>query len=142
MLLMILSYIVIVTLGLLTCKASAKVLNIKKETVWVSVSMLCVVGSYALNNSFFDVGIMFAAGILGFLFKRGQFAPGPFILGLLLGGMLESNLRRALVMSKGNLDIFYTRPVTLVFLSFIVLSLLYPVLKSYWRKTHGKKMTE
>ena len=136
MLLMILSYVVIMVLGLVTCKASAKVLNIRKETVWVSVTMLCVVGSYALNNSFFDVSIMLIAGLVGFLFKRCNYAPGPFILGLLLGSMLESNFRRAMVMSKGSLDIFYTRPVTVVFLGFIFLSLLFPLIKSYWRKKH------
>lgn len=131
MCLMIVAYLIIIVLGLLTAKASAKVLNVKKETVWVAVCILCVVGSYALNNSFFDVLIMFAAGLLGFVFKRGDYAPGPFILGLLLGSMLESNLRRALVMSQGSYSIFVTRPVTLVLLIFIVISLLWPVLKKY-----------
>ncbi len=127
--LMILSNIAIVVFGLLSAKMSAKILNARPQTVWVGVTALCVVGSYALNNSFSDVLLMAAAGVVGFIFKRGGFAPGPFILGLLLGGMLESNLRRALVMSQGSLDIFFERPVTLVLMILIALTLCFPLIK-------------
>ena len=97
---------------------------------------LCVVGSYALNNSFTDVLIMAFFGIAGFFFKRGKYPAGPFILGLLLGGMLESNLRRALVMSQGSLMIFLERPVTLVLCVMILLTLFYPLIK---KKLKGKR---
>lgn len=127
--LMLLSNVAILIFGLITAKASAKILNARPETVWVAVCVLCAVGSYALNNSFSDVIIMGLAGIAGFFFKRGGYAPGPFILGLLLGGMLESNLRRALVLSQGSLMIFVERPVTLVLLILIVLTLFYPLIK-------------
>lgn len=130
MLLMIFANLLMLVFGLLTAKASAKVLNVKPQTVWVAVCVLCIVGSFALNNSFFDVIVMFLAGLLGFVFKRGGYPVGPFILGLLLGGMLESNLRRALVMSKGSYLIFVTRPVTLVLLLLIATVFLYPVIKS------------
>ena len=129
MLLMILANIAIVIVGLLTARASSKVLNISKQTVWVSVTLLCIVGAYALNNSYFDIVIMAAAGILGFFFRKGGFAPGPFILGLLLGNMLESNFRRTLVISQGSMSIFFTRPITLVLILLIVFSFLYPLVK-------------
>lgn len=132
--LMLLSYVFIVIMGLLSAKLSAKILNAKPQTVWTAVTILCVVGSYALNNSFSDVIIMSVAGIVGFIFKRGSFAPGPFILGLLLGGMLESNLRRALVMSQGSLSIFFERPVTLVLFILIVLTLFFPLIKKQFKK--------
>ena len=86
-------------------------------------------GSYALNNSFNDVLIMFAAAILGFFFKRADFPSGPFILGLLLGNMLESNFRRALILSGGNLNIFFKRPVTCILLVVIVFTLMFPSIK-------------
>ena len=129
MLLMIFANLFILILGLLTAKASAKVLNVKPQSVWVAVSVLCVVGSYALNNSFNDVLIMFAAAILGFFFKRADFPSGPFILGLLLGNMLESNFRRALILSGGNLNIFFKRPVTCILLVVIVFTLMFPSIK-------------
>ena len=133
-LLMLLANLVILVLGLATAKASAKVLNVKKETVWVAVTLFCIVGSFSLNNNVFDVFIMFFAGILGFLFKRGGFVPGPFILGLLLGNLLESNLRRALVMSQGSYSIFFTRPITLVIFALIFASLIFPIVKNRFKK--------
>ncbi len=133
-LLMILANITLVVIGLLTAKVSAKALNISKQTVWVAVSLLCVVGAFALNNSYFDVIIMFAAGLLGFLFRKGDYAPGPFILGLLLGGLLESNLRRALVMSQGSMSIFITRPITLALIILIGMTFVLPFIKKYKKK--------
>ena len=133
--LMLLSNLVIIVLGLLSAKASARILNARPQTVWTAVAVLCIVGSYALNNTFTDVIIMALAGIAGFFFKRGGYPPGPFILGLLLGGMLESNLRRALVMSQGSLMIFLERPVTLFLLIFIVITLFFPLFKSKFRKS-------
>ena len=132
MLLMLLANLVFLVLGLLTAKASAKVLNVNKRTVWVSVCLLCVVGSFALNTSFYDVLIMAGAGVLGFLFKRCGFAPGPFILGLLLGGMLEANLRRALVMSRGSYAIFLTRPISCVLIVLTIITLIMPIAKKVW----------
>ena len=112
-------------------KMSARILNARPQTVWTAVTVLCIVGSYALNNSFSDVIIMAISGLAGFFFKRGGYAPGPFILGLLLGGMLESNLRRALVMSQGSLSIFVERPVTFILLFLIIITLFYPLIKKH-----------
>ncbi len=137
MLLMILANIVFMVLGLLTAKASAKVLNVNQRTVWVSVCVLCVVGSFALNSSFHDVMLMTGAGFLGFLFKRCGFAPGPFILGLLLGRMFESNFSRALVMSQGSYAIFFERPVSCVLLVATFLTLSWPLFKRIFLK--GRK---
>jgi putative tricarboxylic transport membrane protein len=134
MLLMIFANILMLVFGLFTAKVSAKVLNVKQQTVWVSVCMLCIVGSYALNTSFFDVIVMSIAGLLGFVFKRGGYPVGPFILGLLLGNMLESNLRRALVISGGSYAVFITRPITLVLLLLILTVFLYPVIKKMFVK--------
>lgn len=129
MLLMLFANLVFLIFGLLTVKASAKVLDVSQPTVWVAILILCVIGSYALNNTFFDVIVMLVAAILGFLFKIYKFPTGPFILGLLLGGMLESNLRRSLVMSHGDYSIFVTRPVSGILFIFIILTFLWPVVK-------------
>lgn len=130
MVLMLLSNIAFLIFGLLTAKASAKVLNVSQPTVWSAVCLLCVVGSYALNNSFFDVAVMFVAAILGFVFKVCDFPTGPFVLGLLLGSMLESNFRRALVMSGGSAWTFIERPVSCVLLIFIILTFCFPAIKA------------
>ena len=134
MLMMLLANVVFLIFGLATAKISAKVLNVSQPTVWTAVCILCVVGSFALNNTFFDVAIMFAAAVLGFFLKVFKFPNGPFVLGLLLGSMLESNMRRALVMSHGSWATFVTRPVSCVLFIAIILTLCWPVLKAVLRK--------
>lgn len=129
MLLMLLANVIFLIFGLATAKVSAKVLNVSQPTVWTAVSILCVVGSFALNNRFFDVGVMFVAALLGFFFKVCDFPTGPFVLGLLLGSMLESNMRRALVMSHGSWMTFVTRPVSCVLFIAIVLTFCWPLFK-------------
>lgn len=140
MLLMVLANLTFLILGLLTAKLSARVLNVNQRTVWVSVCVLCVVGSFALNSSYFDVLVMTAAGFIGFAFKRCGFAPGPFILGLLLGDMLEANFRRSLALSQGDISIFFTREVSCLLLITTVLTLFWPLLKKIFMKR--KERTE
>ena len=134
MILMLLANVVFLIFGLATAKVSASVLNVSQPTVWTAVSLLCVVGSFALNNRFFDVGIMFAAAVLGFFLKVADFPTGPFVLGLLLGSMLESNMRRALVMSHGSWMTFVTRPVSCVLFVAIILTFCWPIVKSFMAK--------
>lgn len=139
MLLMLAANVVFLVLGLATAKLSARVLNVTQQTVWTAVSILCVVGSFALNNNFFDVLIMFIGGVLGYLFKIYGFPNGPFVLGLLLGGMVESNTRRALVMSHGSWTTFVTRPISLVLFILIVLTFCWPIVKGRIDARRAKK---
>lgn len=139
MLLMLAANIVFLVFGLITAKASAKILNVSQPTVWAAVSVLCIVGSFALNNNFFDVIIMFIAAIVGFLCKVYDFPTGPFILGLLLGGMLESNLRRALIMSRGSFTALLSRPVSAILMVFIVITFLTPVVKAIIKSHKARK---
>lgn len=138
MTLMVLANVAFLILGLATAKVSAKVLNVAQPTVWAAVTILCVVGSYALNNNFFDVLIMFAAALLGFFFKVLNFPTGPLVLGLLLGSMLEANMRRALVMSNGSYATFVTRPVSCVLLVFVILTFAWPIVKAILEKKKAK----
>lgn len=139
MLLMLLANVIFLIFGLATAKVSAKVLNVSQPTVWTAVSILCVVGSFALNNRFFDVGVMFCAALLGFFFKVCDFPTGPFVLGLLLGSMLESNMRRALVMSHGSWMTFVTRPVSCVLFIAIVLTFCWPLFKKLLTSRKAQK---
>ena len=142
MLLMLFANIIFLIFGLATAKLSAKVLNVAQPTVWTAVSILCVVGAFALNNRFFDVVIMFIAGLLGFFFRVGDFPTGPFVLGLLLGNMLESNMRRALVMGRGSWSVFFTRPISLILFILIIVTVAWPVIKSFINKKKKAKTSE
>jgi putative tricarboxylic transport membrane protein len=90
---------------------------------------LCVVGSFAIQSRVFDVRVMVFFGILGFLMKEMEYPVAPMILGLILGTMLDTNFRRALVIAEGEILPFISRPICLVLIFFIVITL---VSKTKW----------
>ena len=137
MILMVMANLAFLVIGLLTSKFTAKVLNIAQPTVWTAVSVLCVVGSYCINNRFSDVILMLLMGVLGFFFKVYKFPTGPLVLGLLLGGTMEKNMRRALVISRGNWGYFITQPISCVILALVVLTFCAPFVMKLVKR--GKK---
>lgn len=122
--LMILANFVILVYGLLMTKVMSKLLSLKKEFIWASVIILSVIGSYALQYSLFDVAIMLLFSFIGFIAKTYGYSLGPFILGVLLEPIIESNFNRSLVLSYGSLDFLWTRPMTIVLLTFSVMSVI------------------
>src|SRR5699024_535247 len=73
----------VLLIGLFGANLFSKILLIRQEIIWVAVIIFCIVGSYALNNSLFDVWVMFIFGILGFVFRKLEFPLGPLILALI-----------------------------------------------------------
>ncbi len=134
MMLMLIANILILVVGLLTAKVSIKILNVRKEAIWMTVLLLCCIGSYALNKNFFDVVVMFIAGILGFVFRKMDFPLGPFILGLLLGDICETNMRRALAISQGSYSVFASSGICIVLILLIIISLCFPVIMKKIKK--------
>ena len=125
--------------GLLTAKLTARVLKIKSEIVWVLVCVFCVVGSFAIKNSYMDVLTMFAAAVIGFFCKKYSFPLAPFILGMILSSMAESNFRRALILSHGSFSIFFTRPVTVVLMALVVFIFVRPMAVKFLKKSRAEK---
>lgn len=134
MVLMIIANLLILVIGLATAKASVKILSIRKEIIWIAVLLLCVIGAYSLNKNYFDVLIMFGAGCLGFFFRRMDFPLGPLILGLLLGNICESNMRRAMALSMGDYSIFVGSPVCIILLVAMVAVLFGPYIMAIFKK--------
>jgi len=126
--------VVTLLIGLAGAKPLARVLRVKDEVLWGVVLIVCVLGSYALNQSTTDVWVMFAAGAAGFVLRKAEFPMGPLVLAMILGPMAESNLRRTLVLSRGDLSIFLTKPIALAFLAATILSLALPLMRSKGRR--------
>ena len=74
------------------------------------IFVLCVIGSYSLSSRLFDVYTMLGFGTLVFIMRRNGYPAAPFVLGLVLGDILDKNLRRGLVLSDGDLLPFFSRP--------------------------------
>ncbi|MDD3428419.1 MAG: tripartite tricarboxylate transporter permease [Oscillospiraceae bacterium] len=107
-------------LALLISKFTVRVLGVKREILMPIILALCVVGSFVVRNYMFDVQCMFIFGIVGYFMSKLEFPAAPFMLGIILGNMADSNLRRALGLSKGSLMPFVTRPICLVFFIAVV----------------------
>ena len=105
------------------------------------VFVFCVVGTYAINNNIYDVFLMIGAGIVGYFLIKLDFCMPPIILGLILGGTVEENLRRTLVLSDGSFSIFLSHPIALVLLAIAAISLLPPIFLNLWKKRSTNKQS-
>jgi len=131
---LVIANILILVLGLTTSRIYPKILRLKKQTLWVVVIMCCILGSYAINNSYVDLIAMGLAGILGFILRKMNYPQGPLVLGLLLGRLLEANLRRTLAITLGDYSIFARSPICVILLLVSIFSLFLPELIMRIRK--------
>jgi TctA family transporter len=86
-----------------------------------AVVIFSMIGSYAIRNSFFDIYVMLAFGLIGYLLEKVDVPLAPMILGIILGPMIEDNLRVGLTKTGGDMTLFFTRPISLVFIILIAL---------------------
>ncbi len=100
--------------GLALTHLLIKVLLVPRELIMPIVFVLCLVGSFAIASRVFDVGVMVAFGLIGFAMRVLDFPVAPMILGVVLGDLLDKNLRRGLVLSEGDVGAFFTRPISIV----------------------------
>ncbi|HVE53578.1 MAG TPA: tripartite tricarboxylate transporter permease [Ramlibacter sp.] len=110
-LLFILANLVMVPLGLLCIKAARRILQVPRNVLMPLILLFCLVGTFAINNSIFDVGIMLAAGVIAYVLEANRFPIAPAILGVVLGGMLEENFITSMIKSNGDLTAFVMRPI-------------------------------
>jgi putative tricarboxylic transport membrane protein len=92
------------------------------------VVVFCVIGSFALNNTMFDVWVMLLFGIIGFAMERARFPLGPFVIGFVLAPLGEAKLRSGLMMTAGGVEPMFTRPLSAIFLAIAVLLLVWSLL--------------
>jgi putative tricarboxylic transport membrane protein len=91
-----------------------QVLKIPYRILFPLILLFCIIGSYSLKNSVFDVILMFIFGMVGYLFRKFGYEAAPLLLAFVLGPMFESNLRQSLTLSRGSFSIFFTRPISAV----------------------------
>lgn len=87
------------------------------------------VGAYSVNNNIFDVWMMLGFGVLGYVMKKLEYPIVPLVLALVLGRLAENSLRQALTISGGSLSIFFTRPISAIFIAAAILAYLTPVIR-------------
>jgi putative tricarboxylic transport membrane protein len=109
---MLFATIGILIYGLVLTKALVQVLRVPQHLIVPIIFVLCAVGSFAIAGRLFDVHVMLAFGLIGFFLRHYGYPMAPLVLGIVLGDLLEKNLRRALVLSDGDLTPFFTRPIS------------------------------
>jgi putative tricarboxylic transport membrane protein len=127
-----LASITILLFGLFGVRPLLLVLKVKRSVLMPIVFLLCTVGAFASASRLFDIYAMLAIGIGAFFLRRRGYEMAPFVLGLVLGPLLDKSLRRGLVLSDGSLTPFFTRPISMLFAGVtIFMILLYvPAFKS------------
>jgi putative tricarboxylic transport membrane protein len=104
--------VMLLVLNLPLAPVWARLLEIPRPLLYGGIVMFATVGTYSLNNSVFDVGLVYLIGLLGFLMRRFGFPLAPVIIGAILGPMAEQQFRRALAIAEGDGSVFFTRPVS------------------------------
>lgn len=115
--------VLLLVVGYLGIRAFSQILRLPATIMLVIVTLFSLVGSFALQNSLFDVYIMIAFGVLGYYLERNDVPLPPLILGLILGPMVERNLRVGLVRTQGDLLPFVTRPVSAILAVLLVVTI-------------------
>ncbi len=101
-----------------------KLLQVPYRILYPAILLFCAIGVFTISNASFDVMQTAAFGLLGIVFVKLEFEPAPLLLGFVLGPMMEENLRRAMLLSRGDPSVFVTRPISLTMLSMAAILLL------------------
>jgi putative tricarboxylic transport membrane protein len=128
---MLFATIGILIYGLVLTKALVQVLRVPQHYIVPIIFVLCAVGSFAIAGRLFDVYVMLAFGIIGFFLRSFGYPMAPLVLGIVLGDLLEKNLRRALILSDGDLAPFFTRPISGTVAALIFATISYKVYSLY-----------
>ena len=118
-----------------------KLLTVPYRLLYPAILLFCAIGVYSLSNSTVDVYITALFGFMGYIFAKLECEPAPLLLGFVLGPLLEENLRRAMLLSRGDPTVFFTRPISLTMLllaGFLLLLIVAP----QFRKTREEAFVE
>lgn len=118
--------IMLLMLNLPLAPVWARLLQIPQPLLYGGIMLFAAVGTYSLNSSVFDVALMYAIGLVGFLMRRFDIPVAPAIIGLILGPIAEQQFRRALAISEGNASVFLTRPLSATLLAMAIVVLFGP----------------
>lgn len=115
--------------GRLFVKGFSNITKISTKIMVPCLVVLCVIGAYAIKYNTFNAVAMVVIGVVGYLLKKLDFPLTPMVIGLVLGNLCESNMRRALLLSRGNWMTFFQSPIACVFLALAVFMLFFPMIR-------------
>ena len=111
-----------------------RLLRVPYRLMFPSIVVFCAIGIYSVNNAPTDVVLAGVFGLVGYWLIKHDFEPAPLLLGMVLGPLMEENLRRALLISRGDWSVFLTRPLSAVLMAIAAGLLVLAVLPSLRKK--------
>ena len=111
-----------------------KLLTVPYRWLFPAIVLFCAIGVYSTNNNTWDIWMVGLFGVMGYAFIKLGCEPAPLLLGLILGPMMEENLRRALLLSRGDWSVFVSRPLSAVLLAMAALLLVVVLMPSIKKK--------
>ncbi|WP_096190379.1 tripartite tricarboxylate transporter permease [Evansella halocellulosilytica] len=115
-------------------KVFSSIMKVPYTVLGPAIIIFCIIGTYAVRNSVFDIWIMLLFGVIGYYLDKMKFPLAAVILGVVLGPIAEEEFRRGLQMANGDLTIFLTRPISATLLGLALIALLVPIYKRYVKK--------
>jgi putative tricarboxylic transport membrane protein len=130
-----LANILLLPLGYVAIKSAKQILRVPREVLMPVILMFCVVGTFAINNTVFDVGVMLCLGLLAYVMEENGIPIAPAILGLVLGQLIEESFMTSMIKANGNLLMFFSRPISAVLGVTVILIWCWPLLRWAIQKT-------
>ena len=127
---MILANIAFLLVGMAGVRVFAHVISIERKLLIPAIMVLSLVGSFAINQNMFDVGLALVIGVVGYLLQKYGFPLSPILLALILGPMSESNLRRFMQIDDGQFWRLFTKPICVIFIVLAIGSLVTSVINA------------
>ena len=137
----IVANLLIVSFGYLAIKASARMLRVPKNILMPAILMFCIVGSFAINNSVFDIGVLGIMGIIGYFMEANGYPVAPIVLGLVLGPILEQNFMTSMIKSDWDLTLFFMRPISAILGTITVIIWLFPFMAAFLEKAKKNRIS-
>ncbi len=133
----ILANVILIPFGVMAIKAGSQMLRVPRNMLMPAILMFCIVGSFAINNTAFDVGIMLGTGALAYFMEANDIPVAPAVLGLVLGRLLEDSFMVSMIKSEWDLTVFFHRPVSAILGVVTIILWSSPfigVVRARWRK--------
>ncbi len=111
-----------------------KILSVPVKYIIPIITVICIVGAYSTSHSMYGVMVMFVSGVVGYILNKNDFPIAPMLLSFVLAPLLESNMRKAFIISGGSVDIFFTRPITCALMILFIGIISFPILRPIFAK--------
>lgn len=140
--LFIIANVIMLPLGLLAIRVSGYIVNIPRAVLLTIVVGICIIGSYAVNNSTFDIGIMLLFGVLGYFLTITNVPLAPIVLGIVLGPIVERSFMQSMIATDGDLTQFLSRPISATLVVLVIVVLFLPLIRKGLAKVLRRRHKE